>query len=67
MDKKPGESIQELVSRIRKDAAICDFSSITNPFDEALQIRVICSINNEAVIKALFKIKDSDLTFTSRN
>ena len=30
---------------------------------EALRTRFICSINNEAVLKALFKVKDSDLTF----
>ena len=43
MDRKPGESIQELVSRIRQDAVTCDFPSITNPLDEALRTRFICS------------------------
>ena len=41
----------------------CDFASIKDPLDEALRTRFICSINNEAVLKALFKVKDSDLTF----
>ena len=64
MDRKPGVSIQELVSRIRQDAVSCDFPSITNPLDEVLRTRFIWSINNEAVLKASFKIKVSDLTFT---
>ena len=33
------------------------------PLDEALRTRFICSINNEAVLKALFKVKDDELTF----
>ena len=58
-----GESVQELVSRIRQDAITCDFPSIKNPLDEALRTRFICSVNNEAILKALFKVKDEDLTF----
>ena len=41
-----------------------DFPSIEDPQDEALRQRFICSVNNEAVLKALFKVKDTDLTFT---
>ena len=63
MDRKPGETINELVARIRQDAVTCDFTSITDPLDEAMRTRFICSINNEAVLKALFKVKDGDLTF----
>ena len=63
MDRKPGETIQELVARIRQDAVTCDFPSIQDPLDEALRTRFICSINNEAVLKALFKVKDDELTF----
>ncbi|KAG8233478.1 hypothetical protein J437_LFUL014360 [Ladona fulva] len=37
MQHKPGESIQELAARIRQDAAKCDFSSIQDPHDEAIQ------------------------------
>uniref|UniRef100_A0A5S6Q6N2 CCHC-type domain-containing protein n=1 Tax=Trichuris muris TaxID=70415 RepID=A0A5S6Q6N2_TRIMR len=44
-------------------AATCDFASIKDPQDEALRTRFICSISNEAVLKALFKIKDDDLSF----
>ena len=58
MDRKPGETIQELVTRIRQDAVTCDFSSIKDPLDEAMRTRFICAISNEAVLKALFKIKD---------
>ena len=62
--RKPGETIQDLAARIRQDAVTCDFSSITNPQDEAMRIRFICSCENEAVLKALFKIKDDDLSFS---
>ena len=64
MDRKPGETIQELVARIRQDAVTCNFPSIQDPLDEALRTRFICSLNNEAVLKALFKVKDDELTFT---
>ena len=63
MQRKPGETLQELAARIRQDAATCDFASIKNPQDEALRQRFICSVNNEAVLKALFKKKDDELTF----
>ena len=49
---------------MRQDAATCDFPSIKDPQDEALRQRFICSANNEAVLKALFKVKDTELTFT---
>eukprot|EP00914_Ancora_sagittata_P022662 GHVO01044975.1.p1 GENE.GHVO01044975.1~~GHVO01044975.1.p1 ORF type:complete len:278 (+),score=45.87 GHVO01044975.1:510-1343(+) len=63
LQRKPGETIQELAARIRQDAATCDFSSIQDPQDEALRTRFIRSVGNEAILKALFKIKDDDLTF----
>ena len=53
MEWKPGETLQELAARIRHDAATCDFPSIADPQDEALRQRFICSVNNEAVLKAL--------------
>ncbi|KAL5469018.1 hypothetical protein EMCRGX_G030193 [Ephydatia muelleri] len=31
--------------------------------DEATKTRFMCSVNNEAVLKVLFKIKDAELTF----
>ena len=64
MQRKPGETLQELAACIRQDAATCDFPSIEDPQDKALHQRFICSVNNEAVLKALFKVKDTDLTFT---
>ena len=63
MQRKPGETLQELVARIRQDTATCDFPSITDPLDENLRQRFICSVNNEAVLKAPFKVRDTDLTF----
>ena len=63
MKRKPGETIQELAARIRQAAATCDFANIENSLDEALRTRFIRSINNEAVLKALFKINDDELTF----
>ena len=41
----------------------CDFRSIKDPLDEALRARFICSVDNEAVLKALFKLKDDEHTF----
>ena len=41
----------------------CDFPSIRDPLDEAMRTRFMCSVNNEAVLKALFKVKDNELTF----
>eukprot|EP00731_Ephydatia_muelleri_P017315 Em0010g413a len=34
-----------------------------DPLDEATKTRFMCSVNNEAVLKVLFKIKDAELTF----
>ena len=45
-------------------AATCDFSSITDLLNETLRTRFIYSINNDAVLKALFKINVDELTFT---
>ena len=47
---------------IRQDAVTCDFPSIKAPLDEAMRTRFMCSLNNEAVLKALFKVKDDELT-----
>ena len=47
MKRKPGETIPELASRIRQDAATC------------------CSVDNEAVLKTLFKLKDDELKFSN--
>ena len=63
MQRKPGESIQELAARIRQDAITCDFSTKKDPQDEVMCTRFICSVNNEAVLKAVFKEQGQDLTF----
>ena len=63
MDRKPGETVQELAARIRQDAVTCNFPDIDDPLDEALRTRFICSVKNEAVLKSLFKLKDDELTF----
>ena len=46
LKQKVGETIQELVSRIRHDAVTCDSQSIKDPLDEALRTRFICSVDN---------------------
>ena len=63
MQRKPGESVLELAARIRQAAATCGFTAIKDPLDEAQHTHFICSINNEAVLKALFKVKNK-LTFS---
>lgn len=63
-DRKPGESVHDFATRIRQQAATCDFSSIRDPLDEAMRTKFVCSIKNEATLKALFKISDDELTFT---
>ena len=55
MNRKPGETVQELASRIRQDAVTCDFSKITDPQDEALRTRFICSVNNCPLTNCLIK------------
>ena len=64
MQRKPGETVPELAARIRQDAAKYDFDAIKDPQDEAMQTRFICSIGNEAVLKAIFKVSDEELTFS---
>ena len=64
LKRKPGESIHDLEARIREDAVTCDFPSIKDPLDEALCTRFVCSVNNETVIKALFKEQTNELTFS---
>lgn len=63
MQRKPAETVHELANRIRQEATTCDFSAIGDPLDEAMRTRFVCSVNNEAVLKALFKVKEDELTF----
>jgi len=62
---RPDKTLQELASRIWHETATCDFSSIQDPQDEALHQQFICSVNNEAVLNVLFKIKEDELTFAN--
>ena len=55
LKQKPGETLQELFSRIQHNAVICDFQSIKDPLHEALRTRFICCVENEAVLEALIK------------
>ncbi|WP_435321313.1 hypothetical protein, partial [Klebsiella pneumoniae] len=48
---------------IRQKAATCDFTSIKDAQDEALRTNFMCSVDNEAVLRALFQIKDDELDF----
>ena len=66
MQRKPGETVPELAARIRQDAAK-DFDAIMDPQDEAMRTRFICSIGTDAILKALFKVSDEELTFSSQN
>ena len=44
-------------------ATTCDFPAIKNPLDEAMQTCFICAINNEAILKSVFREKEEKLTF----
>ena len=61
--RKPGESPTELASRVRQTATACDFPAIKNPLDEAMRTSFICAINNEAILKSVFREKEEKLTF----
>ena len=58
LQRKPSETLQELASCIRHDAATCKFSNIQDLQDVALRQRFICSVNNKAVLRVLFKINE---------
>ena len=65
LKQKVGETIQELASKTWHDAVMCDFHLIKDPLDEVLTLRTrfICSVDNEAVLKSLLRLKDDELTF----
>ena len=64
VDRKPGKPVLDIAAPIHHDTVKCDFPSICDPQDEAMRTRFMCSVNNVAVLKALFKHKEGDLTFT---
>ena len=41
------------------------FNPLKDPLDEALRTKFICSVDNEAVLKTLFKLKDDELKFSN--
>ncbi|XP_067939491.1 uncharacterized protein [Watersipora subatra] len=61
--RKPRETIHELANRIRQEATTCDLSNINDTLNEAIRTRFVCLVNNEAVLKALFKVKETELSF----
>ena len=61
--KSQPETIQELAAKIRTAASTCDFPSIEDTLNEALITRFMCSVDNEAVLKSLFKIPEDELNF----
>ena len=63
MQRKPGKSVLKSAERIRQAAVTCDFTAIKDSLAEALRTRFICSINNEAVLKAQFQVKNDKLNF----
>ena len=62
--RKPGETPTELAARVREIATTCDFTAIKNPLDETMRTCFICAINNEAVMKYVFREPEEKLTFS---
>ena len=62
--KKPGETPTELAARVRQMATTCDFPATKNSLDEAMRTCFICAINNEAVLKSVFREPEEKLTFS---
>ena len=62
--RKPEETPTELAARVRQMATTCDFPAIKNPLDEAMRTCFICAINNEAVLKSVFREPEEKLTFS---
>ena len=62
--RKPFETPTELVARVRQMATTCDFPAIKNLLDEARRTCFICAINNEAVLKSVFREPEEKLTFS---
>ena len=56
--RKPGEKVT------KPAASTCDFPAIKDTQDEAMRTHFICAVKNEAVLKAVFKLQDDELTFS---
>ena len=61
--RQPGETPTEVAARVRQMATTCDFPPIKNPLDETMRTCFICAINNEAILKSVFREKEEKLTF----
>ena len=53
--RNPSETPTELAARVRQMATTCNFSTLKIPLDEAMRTCFICAINNEAVLKSVFR------------
>ena len=60
--RNPGETPTELAARVRQMATTCDFPAIKNPLDEEMRTCFISAINNEAILKSVFREKEEKLT-----
>ena len=64
LKRKPGETPTEVATRVRQMATKRDFPAIRNPLDEAMRTCFICAINNETVLKSVFREPEKKLTFS---
>ena len=62
--RTPGETPTKLAARVRHIATTCDFPAIKNLLNEAMRTCFICAINNEAVLKSVFREPKEKLTFS---
>ena len=63
LSRKHNESVTESAVLIRQGAITCDFGSIADSQDDAMSTGFICSVNDEAILEAIFKEKGDELTF----
>ncbi|KII72659.1 hypothetical protein RF11_15167 [Thelohanellus kitauei] len=61
--REPDETPAQLAIRIRQKASTCDFQSIVDQLDEMMKTCFISTINNGAVIKAIFHRSNANLSF----
>ena len=65
-ERNPGETpTEQHAARVRQMATTCDFPAINNPLDEAMRTCFICAINNEGILKSVFREKEEKLTFAN--
>ena len=61
MQHKPGKTDVQLAAWIQQDVTKYNFDTVKDPHSEAMQTHFICSIGNETVFKASFKVSDEEL------